>query len=249
MTPDTTLLAKPNQGDLTRGVKEHYQKKQEDRNFELGKSTGIVNHHFGIGELPKPLDQISGPEVSKILNDLEVNQVRELMNTMGSIKSTDSLLDGGSGRGGTSFMLAEATDASLVGISISPYQVEFSNKLAQTRFSHLNTKFLEMDMLALNFPDRSFNHVFTNETTMYFEDLKPLFGGFARVLKPKGRYTLATWGVNDQLPRDEAWESRINDHYSSHMNTRTEYIDALRAAGFLVKVQRNLSVDALPTGF
>ncbi|MEK7497834.1 MAG: methyltransferase domain-containing protein, partial [Patescibacteria group bacterium] len=135
------------QGDLTGSVRGHYEAKRNDRNLELSAGSGLVHHHFGIGELPGSIESIQGFEIQDVLSQLESNQTDILIDAMGGVKSSDLVLDAGCGRGGTSFMIAEQTGASVRGITISPYQAGFAARVAQDKFPNLKTSFSVMNML------------------------------------------------------------------------------------------------------
>lgn len=245
---DNVQHVRTTQKNLTRDVGKFYQITQtNDRNLRMAEGGGLVNHHFGLGS-PKNLKSISSQEnISRALHELELNQIEVLIKTMGTIENTDKILDAGSGRGGTAFAIVNKFNASVDGITIAPYQANFSNALARDYWKTTKAKFSVMDMLKLDFPDNTFNHVITNETTMYIVDLPLLFSGFKRVLVPHGRYTLATWCINEASSGWERISQRIHDNYpGSRMHTKKEYLDALETSGFKIVQNNHLTDEAIP---
>jgi geranyl diphosphate 2-C-methyltransferase len=236
------------QETLTVGVRNYYDGKKEDRNLRLSGKSGIINHHFGIGDFPrtKPLERFSQEEIAAILHDLEMKEIDVLIENMGGLGRSSTVLDAGCGRGGTAFTLASRYGAWVEGITISLYQKVFAeNLLERAEFpASERVKFHLMDYLDLEFPNGTFEHVITNETTLYAMDLKPLFSGFHRVLKDQGHYTIATWCINER--QNNPYINPINAHYRGMMHTVNEYMDALAAAGFRGVTVRDYTVPAIP---
>jgi geranyl diphosphate 2-C-methyltransferase len=233
---------------LTEGVRKYYDRQRDDRNLLLAGDSGIVNHHFGIGDFErrKPLGDFSQEEITAILGRLETNEIDVLLNRMGEIRPEHRVLDAGCGRGGTAFSIAERFGATVDGITISSYQHEFARELAKRRGVAERARFHRMNYLELAFPDKSFDHVVTNESTQYVVDAGDLFAGFARVLRPGGRYTCATWCINEQSDGDDECVELINLHYGTSMNSRREYVQALEANGFTRIAIEDYTEQAIP---
>ena len=239
-----------NQKAQTEGVRDFYQDVQRaDRNLALSGGKGIVNHHFGIGQIDwsKYTDIPSQGQIAEIINNLELNQINTLTNIMGPVLPEHKVLDAGSGRGGTAFSIVNKFCAQVTGITIAPYQAGFSQELEEKFWHTGKANFLVMDMLELGFDENTFDHVITNETTMYIGNLNTLFTGFRRVLKPNGRYTLSTWFINENYEGRENLVEKINSHYSgTKMHTRQEYHEALATSGLSEIESKDLTHDAIP---
>src|SRR6266850_1619053 len=153
------------QPEMTAGVRTYYDRQQQDRNLLLAGDSGIVNHHFGLGDFHRsqPLDAMSQGEIEAVLNQLEMNQIDALLERLGPIPGGARVLDAGCGRGGTSFVLLERSGATIDGVTISPYQQRFAHELAARRQISDRARFHLMDYLALDFADASLDFVFTNE--------------------------------------------------------------------------------------
>ncbi len=240
------------QQEQTAGVLHFYQDIQrDDRNNYLAGNSGIVNHHFGIGQIDwtryPPIENLTQEQIKTIINELELHQIDVLMETMGTVQPHHRVLDAGSGRGGTSFSIAKATGARVDGITIAPYQARFAQDLEESHWNSRLVNFTVMNMLQLGFHPDTYDHVITNETTMYITNLPQLFEGFRRVLKLGGTYTLATWCINEKyLGRDDITE-RINSHYpGTRMHTQAEYVKALESTGFQINNNRDLTEDVIP---
>src|SRR5262249_54441941 len=116
------------QGSLTAGVQRYYDNQREDRNLLLAGETGIVNHHYSIGDFDRSRFPAgySQQEISAILNQLELNEIDTLIAHMGDVSPSHRVLDAGCGRGGSSFTIAERFGCRVDGVTISPYQHEFA---------------------------------------------------------------------------------------------------------------------------
>ena len=237
-----------NQASLTAGVRRYYDRQQDDRNLLLGGDSGIVNHHFGIGDFPRdtPLEDLSQHQIARTLHQLEMNEIDALISHMGAIRSSHRVLDAGCGRGGTAFTIARRTGARVEGVTISPYQAAFARGLAERMGMAKRVRFHRMNYLALAFPDDSFDHVVTNESTQYVRDVRDLVQGFAQVLRPGGRYTCATWCANEEFDGANEHLEPINLHYGTDMNSRHDYLEALAKHGFEIVSVEDQTERAIP---
>jgi geranyl diphosphate 2-C-methyltransferase len=221
----------------------------DDRNLLLSGDSGIVNHHFGLGDFDRavPLETWSQTQIAAEINRLEVAQIGRLAATMAPLTPGSDVLDAGCGRGGTALYLAREFGVRVRGVNVAQEQLAFAEHAAQRAGLAGLVSFHLMDYLHLAFPPATFQHVFTNETTMYVWSLAELFGSFAGVLKPGGRYTLATWCANERTAeRSPALRRAIDAHYGTHMHTREDYLQALAAAGFELLTFEDATAAAVP---
>lgn len=237
---------------LTRGTRRFYNDIQvNDRNLALSGGSGVVDHHFGIGVWNvNQIDTMTQDEISGAIRQLEEAQARMLISKMKPVGAEDRVLDAGCGRGGTAIRLHEETGARVEGITIAPYQARFAaGEVGRRGYGGMH--FTEMNMLRQAFAPETFDQVVTNETTMYVLNLEKLFGEFRRVLKPGGRYTLATWNINEAYrgaegQTAEKFVNPINDHYGVRMHTDAAYKGALDKTGFDITEDVDLTHLVIP---
>lgn len=127
--------------------------------------------------------------------------VDEMMKLGGINSEEDSnakVLDVGCGVGGTSRYLAKSlgTDASVTGITLSPNQVKRATELAVEQGVG-NAKFTVMNALEMDFPDNSFDVVWACESGEHMPDKEAYINEMMRVLKPGGKFVMATWCQRD----------------------------------------------------
>jgi len=205
----------------------------DDRiNTTLGEVDNLFHHHYGIGE--PDLSVLEGPvdtrqeRLVRELHRLETAQADLLLDHLGDIRPGDRLMDGGSGRGGTSIMANQRFGCRVDGVSISEYQVGFANERAREREVADKVQFHYRNMLDTGFESRAMRGIWTNETDMYVE-LPDLFSEFARLLQPGGRYVCITGCSNDVTGGRSSSVSWIDAHYGCMIHPRSEYFTALAA--------------------
>ena len=115
-----------------------------------------------------------------------------------------TVLDVGCGIGGSARILARDYGLEVLGISISPAQVERARQL--TPASLPNCRFAVMDALALQLPDggpgRGFDAVWSVEAGPHMPDKQRYADELLRALRPGGLLAVADWNRRD--PSDGA---------------------------------------------
>lgn len=209
-------------------VAEYWNNEQDPVNIRLGEVDGLYHHHYGIGDYDESV--LGGPEERVIaeLHRLETAQADVLLDHLGPRTPADRLLDGGSGRGGTSIMANRRFGSTVDGVSISQTQVEFANDQAARWGVADRVRFHFRNMLDTGFETGAFAGIWTNETTMYV-DLFELFGEFSRLLDYGGRYVCITGCYNDVTGGRSKAVSQIDERYTCSVHPRSEYFKALQA--------------------
>lgn len=108
------------------------------------------------------------------------------------------VLDVGCGVGGTSRYLAKklGEGSQVTGITLSPNQVKRAQELAEEQGVN-NANFEVMNALAMTYPDNSFDVVWACESGEHMPDKEKYINEMMRVLKPGGKYVMATWCQRD----------------------------------------------------
>ena len=237
----------PIDSDYEREVAQLYDGKQNDFNLLLGKDTKLVHHHFGIGDFDRGPDALTDEDsVQRRLHELENAQTERLLDLLDGFRPEQRIFDGGSGRGGTAFMAHSRFGCFVEGATISRYQLDFARRQAHDRDCGDRVGFHFMNMLRTGLEPGRFDAALTNETTMYVDDLKPLFREFARIVKIGGRYVLATWAIDETNPHARAITDAIDRHYLCTMHSRGAYLEALLDAGFIPYSVEQMDAQALP---
>ncbi|KLL10666.1 SAM-dependent methlyltransferase [Protofrankia coriariae] len=229
---DTTVLGRHDSAQ--RGYWE--SKKSDDINLRLGGGDDLYHHHYGIGDYDHAiLDAPPERREELILRELHTMENREteiILDALGGLPSHSRVMDAGSGRGGTSFMIAERFGCRVDGVNYCGHHIDFAERIARRRGWADRVRFHFANMAHTPFPDQSFDAIVSNETTMCV-DIDEVFGEFARLLRPGGRYVAVTWCRNDAVdPRSPA-SRKIDAHYRCAMHPRSAYFTALAAHGLV----------------
>jgi geranyl diphosphate 2-C-methyltransferase len=228
----------------------YYDTKRNDTlNLDLGRTDGFYHHHFAVGDFDRTILDLVGAQreerINQELHRMETRQVNALIQVLGPVPAHSRILDAGSGRGGTAFLLHRAFGCAIDGVNFSAYQNDFARKEAAKHGYAENVRFHDRNMTGTGFTDASFDYVITNETTMYV-DLNEAFTEFARVLKPGGRYTLLTWCRNDAVAPHSAEAHAIDAHYRCRTHRRSSYLRSLIDAGLIPYQVDDLTKPATP---
>jgi tocopherol O-methyltransferase len=113
------------------------------------------------------------------------------------ITEAETILDCGCGIGGSSLVLAERYQARVVGITLSPVQVQRATVRAEAAGLGGETgpgaRFEVADALHMPFADQSFDLVWSMESGEHMPDKVAFLQECYRVLKPEGKLLMATW--------------------------------------------------------
>ncbi len=230
-------------------VAAYWNNERDPVNIRLGEIDGLYHHHYGVGDYdPSVLDGPPGVRDEAIIAEmhrLETAQADLLLDYFGDVRAGDCLLDGGSGRGGTSFMAHQRFGCQVDGVTISEAQVEFASAQARQRGVADQVRFHFRNMLDTGFDARSRQVIWTNETTMYV-DLDQLFGEFSRLLCYGGRYVCITGCYNDVTGGRSKAVSQIDQHYTCDIHPRSEYFRVLADNGFVPINVVDLTSQTIP---
>jgi len=182
--------------------------------------------------------------VSKLLNWSSVNSITDNQ----SVK----LLDVGCGIGGTSrFIGKHHPQWSITGISISPQQIRRATELAVSQNTP-NVKFECCDAMRMPFPDASFDVVWSCESAEHMPDKASFLRECFRVLKPGGRFVLATWCQRDDsvVAFTEDEKSRLDFLYKEWCHPRfaslEEYASIASREGLASIKSTDWTTETLP---
>ncbi|MBS7576618.1 MULTISPECIES: class I SAM-dependent methyltransferase [unclassified Enterococcus] len=105
-----------------------------------------------------------------------------------SPKINDEILDIGCGSGLVLNKLAKQYDIKLVGIDISPSILKIAMRRNKLFVAKGRLSFQHGDILALKFPAKSFDKIYSINVSYFWDDLAPNFKEIKRVLKAKGLF-------------------------------------------------------------
>lgn len=184
-----------------------YEEGSVAREYDAWTQDGILEYYWGehihLGYYTK--EEMEAGYKKKNFIEAKYDFIDEMMALGGISAATDKgakVLDVGCGFGGTSRYLAKALgpEAEVTGITLSPGQVKRGTELAKEQ-GVPNAKFMVKDALKMDFPDNSFDIVWACESGEHMPDKKKYIDEMMRVLKPGGKYVMATWCQRDDRDR------------------------------------------------
>ena len=122
----------------------------------------------------------------------QIDLIEELLIWAG-VKKTESIIDIGCGIGGSTLHLAEKYNATAKGITLSPVQAARATERAKTAGLSERVEFQVANALDMPFEDNSFDLVWSLESGEHMPDKKKFLQECYRVLKPGGKFIMATW--------------------------------------------------------
>jgi MPBQ/MSBQ methyltransferase len=180
-----------------------YQDGSVAREYDAWTQDGILEYYWGehihLGYYNK--EEMEAGYKKKNFIQAKYDFVDEMMKLGGidqDVGKQVKVLDVGCGVGGTSRYLAKnlGPKAEVTGITLSPNQVARAQELAVEQ-DVPNAKFTVMNALEMDFPDNSFDIVWACESGEHMPDKKKYIEEMMRVLKPGGKFVMATWCQRD----------------------------------------------------
>lgn len=217
---------------LSTAVFDYYNNKKNDRNL-LQAVDGFVHHHFGFGPTEITTDTATTENITAEVQRQENKLTNHLITFLQFDKLSgvpNRVIDLGCGRGGTMFKIIEKfSNVHVDGINLTEYQTNFCKEEIEKRNLHDRIEVRQANFLSIPYADDTFSHAYCCEVTQYALELDILFKEVYRVLKPGGRFVIATWCFNDNLNtvNFNKFIEPINNHYASTMHGINEYKNAL----------------------
>lgn len=153
------------------------------------------------------------------------------------------VLDVGSGIGGPARRLASLAAVEVTGVDLTAAYVRLANELSRRTGLAARVRFETADALALPFPDRSFDVVWTQHVQMNIADKDRFFAELFRVLVPGGRLALydILQGPGGDVIYPTPWAS---ENSMSHLATPVAFRAAMERAGFVVEQWSDMTETA-----
>ncbi len=182
--------------ESTASVAEAYDRWTDDQLLERLWGDHVHLGHYG------------SPPQSRDFRAAKADFVHELVRWSGldQLPPGSTVLDVGCGIGGSARILARDYGLNVLGISISPGQIERAQQLTP---EGLSCRFAVMNALDLQLENSSFDAVWSVEAGPHMPDKQRYADELLRVLKPGGLLAVADWNRRDPevkpLNRKERW--------------------------------------------
>uniref|UniRef100_V9KTI7 phosphoethanolamine N-methyltransferase n=1 Tax=Callorhinchus milii TaxID=7868 RepID=V9KTI7_CALMI len=153
--------------------------------------------------------------------------------TMLKLEAGQQVLDVGCGIGGGDFYMAKTCGVEVLGMDLSSNMVE----IAMERALEEDTKLVQFeiaDATKRNFPEHSFDVVYSRDTILHIADKPALFRKFYEWLKPGGKLLVTDYCCGER-PWTEIFEAYVKQR-NYNLQTVRVYAQVLEGSGF-VRVQ------------
>jgi len=154
------------------------------------------------------------------------------------------VLDVGSGLGGPARYLAATFGCDVTGIDLTPEFCVVANELSRLAGLADRTRFQIGDALELPFIESHFDVVWTIQMQMNIQDKRRMYAGFARVLKPGGRFACQEIcaGNGESIDLPVPWASRPEQ---SHLADPESLRGLVRGAGLRERSWRDITREVV----
>lgn len=155
-----------------------------------------------------------------------------------------TVVDLGSGLGGTARQLASTHCCNVTGIDLTAEYCRVASMLATRLGLSGQVRFHEGDALRTPFADGAFDAAYTQHAAMNIPDKAGLYEEAERLLKPGGRFCIydIAKGPGGDVIYPTPW---ARDPSASFLATPDEMVGLLQKAGFAIEYARDLTADAL----
>lgn len=193
------MMAKPfGRDDLNKDIAEFYDYRTAAWEVVWGEH---LHHGLYFGRGGKKERRLKGQEA-------QVETMQELLR-IGNLDGADALsdverpmiLDVGCGIGGaTRFLGRKFEKACVTGITLSPVQAQRATVLNKEAGLDDRVANIECDALDMDFPDNTFDVVWSLESAEHIPDKYKLIQECMRVLKPGGTLVMLAWCLRESFP-------------------------------------------------
>jgi tocopherol O-methyltransferase len=173
-------------------------------------------------------------------------QLVEHLAQLAKVKPGSDILDIGCGFGGSSLYLARNYNASVLGITNSPVQVQIATKAAT--MEQLDAKFLLMDAEAIDL-QKQFDLLWSVESISHYERREAFFAAAAKLLKPGGLFAITDWFKKENLTPAETREfiDPIEKGMLVELQVMDDYEDYLSSNGLQITHRKILNKHCAKT--
>lgn len=165
--------------------------------------------------------------------EAQIELVKRLAQFAG-IREGSRVLDVGCGLGGSSLWLAQQRRCSMLGITLSPLQVELATERARDVNLAAQVQFQVHDANDLNLPAESFDAVWVIECSEHLQDKQRFIANCHRVLRPGGVLALCAWlaGEDDTAENAQLLSEICESMLCPSLGRMDDYVQWMQTNGF-----------------
>lgn len=163
------------------------------------------------------------------------------------VKDGDRILDVGCGVGGHDFYMAEKYDVHITAVDLSVNMMSVALEHFAQR-PHLADKiqFKMSDVMKAEFPDASFDLIYSRDAILHIADKEKLFALFYKWLAPGGRVVFTDYSKGDKPQYSEEFKRYVAQR-QYHLLTVPQYEQLLKKSGFVNVQADDITEDTVRT--
>lgn len=173
---------KLNHADKLKKVIEYFNTKESKWGYAL-----LLKGTKHFGYYPKGKEKISMAQAQRIMEDKLAEKL--------DLPTNSLVLDAGSGEGNVAINLAKKYGLRIYGVDLLDFAVNKAISKSKDLNLQNKVKFKLGDYTKLDFPDKTFDGVYTMETLVHVPDYKKALKEFNRVLKLNGKLVLFEYSI------------------------------------------------------
>lgn len=223
--------------ELSQLTRQHYEKNEAGTSLVAKVSTVLDSLPEGAVDSL----QLAGLDQFHVMG---LEATKQLAQIAGLERGT-TVLDAGSGLGGPSRYLASTYGCRVVGVDLSPSFVAVAQLLAQRTGLNALVSYQTGDLLALPFPDRGFDVVWTQHVVMNIQDRERVYREFRRILRSDGKLAFFDALAADTKPELHFPVPWAESSGTSFLLSAGETSSVLATAGFTITTWNDVTADAL----
>jgi len=150
-------------------------------------------------------------------------------------------LDIGCGMGATSVWLARELGCRMIGVTLSPFQVQVARELAGRE--GVEARFLLQDAESMTF-DEPFDFAWMVGVLGHMADQRDFLRASWRLLRPGGRFVLADWVASPRLSADERKkyvDPVLEGMLMPDIASIDDYVEWFESSGYRVRLFRDIA--------
>ncbi|ONI76220.1 hypothetical protein ALI144C_36745 [Actinosynnema sp. ALI-1.44] len=178
----------------------------------------------------------AGPDVPQTVTEAG-DRLTDVVVKRCELKPGHHVLDVGSGNGNASTQVAIEHRVRVSGVTVSEYQVQVAQQLADKRGLAGTVSFSVADMRDMPFDDATFDAAFAIESVCHVPDRTNAYAEIGRVLRPGGRVVVTDFMLRQPItdPATAALFATASTTFeTAPIVPRAEYESLVRAAGLEV---------------
>jgi len=223
--------------ELSKLTRQHYEKNEAEASL-VSKVSKILD---SLPDGSVDSSQLAGLDQFHVMGIAATEQLARIA----GIERGATILDAGSGLGGPSRYLAGTYGCRVIGVDLSPSFVAVAQLLAQRTGLNNLVSYQIGDLLALPFPDSSFDVVWTQHVVMNIPDRERVYREFRRMLRPGGKLAFFDVLATDASPELHFPVPWAENSETSFLFTQDETSSVLVTAGFTITAWNDVTIEAL----